>query len=80
MTKHFDVGALCACGAVCKAKCNLLPVPLYCVNVVPLSCVTGLQSNIGTCSFLVRLLMILSSQRESPTTTTTATHHPHFPI
>lgn len=31
-----------------------IAVPLYCVNMVPLSCIIGPQSDIGTCSSVVK--------------------------
>lgn len=69
MTKHFDVGAPCAhvctCVQVCKGQHSTpsliwnIAVPLYCVNMVPLSSITGPQCDIGTCSSVVsRPLMI----------------------
>lgn len=53
-------------GAAFKARLNLLFVPLYCVNMVPLSCIIGPQSDIGTCfSVVSRPLMILSPHKRA---------------
>lgn len=53
-------------GAAFKPKLNLLFVPRYCLNMVPLSYIIGPQSDIGTCSSVVsRPLMILSPHKRA---------------